>query len=192
MNPGLRKFAKGALALLGIAAFAAAGVAVGHRWRPASRPEPAQMLTSLAVGDSMPLATLRDEAGNPVELAGLLGQGAGVLLFIDPECPPCALMTRKWERAVQAGAVSAARVLAISQYEPATNTAYRQESGISYAVLSDGSGALHRASGIHAWPLEVAVRDGRVAAVSGEYAAEFESSESYAVLRGGGSASTPP
>jgi hypothetical protein len=52
----------------------------------------------------------------------------------------------------------------------------------SYPILSDASGALHRACRIRGWPVEVAVVNGRVASVAGDHGERFERSVVYAAM----------
>jgi peroxiredoxin len=137
---------------------AAAGLAGGLWFRSARTPPPSDALDSpFAEGDVFPDVVVIDDAGQPRSTHEILGSRGGVVLFLDPDCPPCRDMSLLWQSRVADGEIGADRVLGVAPAEIEAVRAYRDALALSFSIYSDADRAFAREHGVVAFPLRVVV-----------------------------------
>lgn len=166
-----------------IVACAAGGVLVGRQVSGAGTPRTTLRVSTLDPGAPARGVELNNELGQPSRAATLIARGSGILLFVDPKCPPCQQLTRKWQEAIRLGYIGVQQVAAVSRSSAAENLAFKREQGFAFPVLSDPANELHRQYGITMWPVEVLIANGSIVSIGGDYAMATESPEFRKLLR---------
>ena len=142
---------------IAVLALAAAGVAAG-RWVSgealAGRRTPASLPPSdLVVGTQFPDTPLVDSAGATIPSAQLFVQGGRVVVLIDPHCPSCTEVSKRWQQSIAAGAILPELVVGISGAGSDEIEAYRKAHGLAFAVYRDAAGRFNG----HVHPYEFVV-----------------------------------
>lgn len=104
---------------------------------------------ALKEGDIFPAATLPDQLGRQVEIAGLLGRGPLAIVFYRGGwCPYCNLELRAYQQASPRIAEAGATLVAISPETPDNTLDTARKNELAFPVLSDTQGELADALGI--------------------------------------------
>ena len=104
---------------------------------------------ALAEGAAFPAATLPDQLGRPVDLAGLYAQGPLVVVFYRGGwCPYCNLELRAYQQALPRIAAEGGKLIAVSPETPDNTLDTAQKNDLAFPVLSDTQGRLADALGI--------------------------------------------
>lgn len=120
----------------------------------------------LEVGDEFPEAVLLDEDGGRHNTLDLLAAG-GVVLFLDLECPPCALMALRWQRVIDDAALDATSLFAVTYHPHDAIREFKVQNGLHMTVLQDSLQTFHRDYEVDRFPLEVVVgASGRIRSTS--------------------------
>lgn len=177
---------RNALIAVAVVAAGAAGILAG-RWISERRIVEVTEAPAAAwkAGDDFPAIALTTEWGDSLSTDALLAHG-GVVLFLDLECPPCADMARKWDRAVSDGIVPAEQVVAITSQPGDAISRFRADTGVQIAVYRDPGPSFLLNGWVTSFPVEVIVgADGAVAAVSYDAAAPVDEGALRAALATG-------
>lgn len=135
-----------------------------RRWWSAPRASGASLLVE---GASFPEVALLDEAGAVRGTRELLAGEGAVVIFLDPDCPPCGRMAARWEAALEAGLVPDLRVLGITAAVPESVRIFKEENGLAFPIYLDDGGVFAASYRVTSFPFRVVVgRSGRVEAVS--------------------------
>src|SRR3989441_1182456 len=98
------------------------------------------------VGDPAPDFTLRDQAGKPVQLRNLLGQGTVVLYFYPKdETPGCTLEARAFRDSYDRFTAAGAEVVGISSDSVASHRRFATRQRLPFLLLSDRDGTVRQA-----------------------------------------------
>lgn len=153
-----------------LAAALAVGVAGLYFGQAARRfwSAPSATGTSLLVeGASFPEVALLDEDGAVHSTGDLLAGEGAVVVFLDPDCPPCGRMAVLWQAALDAGLVPDLRVLGIAAAAPESVRTFKEENGVAFPIYLDDGGVFLASYRVTRFPFRVVVgRSGRVEAVS--------------------------
>jgi peroxiredoxin len=144
-----------------VLAFAAGavGIVTGQVVRQQAGPEslPDSPETLLHPGDPFPSTELVDESGATLGSRDLFAAGPCVVLFIDPDCPPCAGTSARWQRMIDDGAIGADRVFGVT-FRPVSETEeYRNDNRLVFAIYQDPGAVFLKEYQVHRFPLEVTV-----------------------------------
>jgi peroxiredoxin len=157
-----RKIIKATGLLFFIFAVGIAGVLVGYVVR--DRLPGAQKRT---VTMPVPMSLLREEmlfpdvaligpSGEQVYSGSLVGEGS-VVLFLDLECPPCEVMTAKWQAAADDNVVFPGRLWAVTYFPRQYVDDYVKQHNITFPVYVDSLQTFHHKYEVNRFPLEVVV-----------------------------------
>jgi hypothetical protein len=152
-----------AVALVGVA-----GVYVGRSLRTQSAPvgNIAVPTSLLEAGEVFPEVGLRDEAGDSTNSLDTV-PGGGVVLFLDLECPPCAAMAQRWQRAREAGLIEPGGLCAVTYHRGDSVREFKAEHGLTFPFYRDSLMVFRKEYRVDRFPLEVVVgRSGRIRATS--------------------------
>ena len=101
------------------------------------------------VGDPAPDFTLRDQAGKPVQLRNLLGQGTVVLYFYPKdETPGCTLEARAFRDSYDRFTAAGAEVVGISSDSMASHRRFATRQRLPFLLLSDRDGTVRQLYGV--------------------------------------------
>src|SRR2546427_6070088 len=101
------------------------------------------------VGDPAPDFTLRDQAGTPVQLRNLLGQGTVVLYFYPKdETPGCTLEARAFRDSYDRFTAAGAEVVGISSDSVASHRRFAARQGLPFLLLSDRDSTVRQLYGV--------------------------------------------
>src|SRR3989442_1422386 len=101
------------------------------------------------VGDPAPDFTLRDQAGKPVQLRNLLGQGTVVLYFYPKdETPGCTLEARAFRDSYDRFTAAGAEVVGISSDSIASHRRVAARHRVPFLLLSDRGGGVRELYGV--------------------------------------------
>lgn len=105
---------------------------------------------SVAVGQELPAATLRDPAGSPVALSDALGDRGTVIVFYRGSwCPYCNIALKHYQEALLPELRRrGVELVAISPQTPEASDLAVANGGLEFTVLSDPGNALVRELGI--------------------------------------------
>lgn len=110
----------------------------------------------LRVGQRLPVMVLVSERGDTLSSVDLI-EGGAVVLLLDPDCPPCADMARKWQRAIKDRVVDPPAVWAVSAQPADAIRRFKEETAITFPVYRDARETLHRVYDVTQYPLELIV-----------------------------------
>jgi peroxiredoxin len=146
----------------------AAGVYVGRTLRtqnpPAGTiPVPTSLLET---GEEFPEVGLRDENGDSTSSLDAV-PGGGVVLFLDLDCPPCAEMAQRWQRARDGGVIEAGAVCAVTYHRADAVREFKAGHGLTFPFYRDSLMVFRNQYRVDRFPLEVVVgRSGRIRSTS--------------------------
>ena len=134
-----------------------AGLFAGGAWkqlrRPAAEVVPPRM--PLQPGDPFPNVSVVGPAGEAATSAQVARAGAGLVLLLDPECPPCERMAEAWEGRRRASAPDARGIVAIAEGPASAAKAFAERLNLGYPVWADTARALRARAGIDDFPIAV-------------------------------------
>jgi len=145
-----------------VTAVAAAGGLTGRLIRSRGGGVPAVVtvrppMTLLRAGDIFPDLPLVDDAGERTPASALIGGTGMVVLFLDLECPPCAEMALRWQKAIDEGAVDSYQVMAVTYQSHEAMAAFRGEHALAFPFYRDADLAFRERFDVTRFPLEVVV-----------------------------------
>jgi peroxiredoxin len=111
----------------------------------------------LAPGNTFPDAPVQTEDGETRMTRALLEGKGGVVIFVDVECAPCSVMTRRYQDALDHGGLAAVPVLGISAAPLDAIRSYRAAKGLTFPVYCDATSAFAREYGVASYPLLLVV-----------------------------------
>ena len=104
---------------------------------------------ALAPGDHAPDFALVGDDGAAVSLDSFRGKSVIVYFYPKDDTPGCTREAQAFQNSLAAIAAHGAVVVGISRDSTAKHTAFKKKYGLTFALLSDTDGAVHRAYG--AW-----------------------------------------
>lgn len=136
---------------------AGAGLFAGGAWKRLRPPtvENVPPPIPLKPGDAFPDVALVGPAGESGTSMGVARASGGLVLLLDPECPPCERMAEAWEERRRAGAPDAHGLVAIAEGPAADAKAFAERLNLGYPVWADTARALHAREGIADFPIAV-------------------------------------
>lgn len=140
-----------------LAVAAGAGLFAGGAWkrlRPVVE-TPAPPEISLRAGQEFPDVAVVAPDGAAHRSRDLARTSGGLVLLLDPECPPCERMAEEWERRRRSGAPATAGLVAIAEGTPETARAFAEEFSLGFPVYADTGRQLHSREGVDDFPLAV-------------------------------------
>jgi len=123
---------------------------------------------AFAIGDPFPDVRLTTEWGDTTTTHALLAGNDGVVLFLDPECPPCVDTARNWGIAIDAGSVDPNRVFAVVDNTGAEVAKFNAEIAPRLRVFMDRDKAFMKQHGLASYPLIVGITPTRQVRYVGE------------------------
>jgi len=156
------------------------GVLAGHFLRGSlSRPPGMTVLAApqslLEKGMDFPDVPLTLDDGRTPGARELLGEGGGVILFLDLECPPCGDMAQKWQTALALGIPAGLRVFAVTNHPPEAIQEFKHDYAIDFPVAQDAGRVYLNTYDVDRFPLEVVVgASGKIRATSYDATARVE------------------
>lgn len=132
------------------------GMATSQRnSEPSMRQE--ELKSKLTEGSGFPDVNLLDESGNPVHSRELLNDKGTIVLFLEPGCPPCEQMSKRWQGIADDGKLGDMGLISIS-FAPITEVAkYKIEHGLRFAAYADTSFTFMEKYEVTNYPLMVAL-----------------------------------
>lgn len=155
----LKQAGLGALVL----ALAAVGVYLGMTFREMRAAQDRDFLYSqgpsskLLVGSIFPNLELVSTAPGAIPTSRLYSGNGSIFMFLEPGCPPCESMTKKWQGLIDEGKFPRERVVGISFGEPENLEAYAKHNGLTFPIYSDTAAVFMRDFGVADFPLLVVV-----------------------------------
>jgi peroxiredoxin len=110
----------------------------------------------LPIGEPFPDLPLTDLDGRIVSSRDLAA-GGSVVLFLDLECPPCTDLARRWQTALDDGAVEAGQVWGVSYHPRERIEEYREAHGLDLPIYEDAGQRFRTDHRIDRFPLAVTV-----------------------------------
>jgi peroxiredoxin Q/BCP len=102
---------------------------------------------TLAIGDTVPSATLLDADGAAIDLKALKGAPLVVYFYPKADTPGCTVEAQDFTRLAPEFARLGAQVLAVSRDAPAKLCKFRDKYGLTVRLASDEDGAVCEAFG---------------------------------------------
>lgn len=157
------KIFKAAAWLVLVFAVGVGGVVVGAKVRDRMRPAP-QAFTlppeiagvKMPLGDPWPEVPLISVEGDTINSLDLV-EGGGVVLFLDPHCEPCGALVRRWQEAVNDGAIPLERVSGITYAPPEMIVEYRSDYELTLPIYWDAEQIFRQDYDVRHFPLAVVV-----------------------------------
>lgn len=147
-----------ALALVVAAAGLMLGSALRGRFGRAPLDEAATMTGSLLeIGTPLPDVALVREDGTACGTRALIEETGAVFLFVELGCPPCSVMTERWQRVVDDGELPGVPVVGIAAEPVVRIRSFKAAHGVTLPIYSDGGGVFERDYRVNAFPLNVIV-----------------------------------
>jgi peroxiredoxin len=161
-----KSVAKNVLMLLAVFIVAFGGVYLGTRLRqqPAeSTPISEELTSKLGDGAQFPEVDLYAEDSSLVRSADLLAGKPAVVLFLELGCPPCKIMTSKWQALQADGQLSGINLLGITFSPLREIRKYRLENQLTVPVYADSANVFMSSYNITNYPYMIALdRSGKV------------------------------
>jgi len=110
-----------------------------------------------SVGDIFPDLEVVDDARRTTSTQTLLEDKGAVVLFVDPECPPCADVVFRWQQQIDQGLIDRSNIVGIATRDPASISRYREEHRLTFSIYSDTRGQFQNSYGVKFLPLEIVV-----------------------------------
>ncbi len=104
------------------------------------------MSDRLSVGDQAPLFSLKDQSGEPVDLAGLAGRRVMIYFYPKADTPGCT--TQACGLRDIRGQVGDTAILGISPDAPAKQAKFDKKYGLGFPLLADENHAVAEAYGV--------------------------------------------
>lgn len=163
-----------------ILALAAVGVYLGMTFREMRAAQDRDFLYSqgpsskLLVGSTFPNLELVSTAPGAIPTARLYSDDGSIFIFLEPGCPPCESMTRKWQGLIDEGKISRERVVGVSFGEPENLAAYAKHNGLTFPIYCDTAAVFMRDFGVGDFPLVVVVgRSGTIRMFTYDHRVDF-------------------
>lgn len=106
------------------------------------------MTQRLAPGNAAPDFTLRNQDGEPVRLADLLGTKTILYFYPAAMTPGCTTQACDFRDSIASLQGAGYQVVGISRDEPETLATFRERDGLTFPLLSDPDHAVHSAYGV--------------------------------------------
>jgi peroxiredoxin len=138
----------------------------------------------LTVGTEFPDVHLVAEDGTAHTTHELLAGRGGVVMLLEIGCPPCSLMTARWQHELDSGALANVPVLGIAMSSPAHIRQYKTDAGLTLPIYSDGQRRFQGEYAVDAYPLNLVVSAaGRIVAETYDANAPIEPRQLEQLLR---------
>lgn len=112
---------------------------------------------SLAVGNPFPDIMLHDLQYHERSSRNILHQDGTVILFMEPNCPPCHSLAIEWKEAIDEGTIGADQVVGISYSDAARLEQALANYDITFRYYADPHYAFMDQYGVDGFPLLVVV-----------------------------------
>ncbi len=136
------------------------GVWAGQTMRQRTAPTPTEdtgpPASLLELGAPFPEVPLLDGDSRPVRLPDLLPEG-GVVIFLEPGCPPCSLISHTWQDSLDAESPPAFPVIGIAAASPSGIERWRVNQGLTFPIYSDPGRIYTNEWQVVDYPLQVVV-----------------------------------
>lgn len=157
-----RRPLRSALFLIAVLLVAAAGawlgIAVRSRFgKPPVDERAIDLQSLLTVGSEFPDVPVVDEDGTPRTTHELLADRGGVVMLLEIGCPPCSLMTARWQHELDSGSLANIPVLGIAMSSPAHIRQYKSVAGLTLPIYSDDQRRFQGEYAVDAYPLNLVV-----------------------------------
>ena len=110
-----------------------------------------------SVGDIFPDLEVVDDSKRTTSTRTLLENKGAVVLFVDPECPPCTDLVSRWQHHIDQGLIDRGDIVGIAMRDPASISRYREESRLTFSIYADPQGQFQKSYGVKFLPLEIVV-----------------------------------
>ncbi len=134
---------------------------LGGRWLGPSSNQPTAAIpmvrTGLLEGTRFPDVRLAAASGEEATLAAWASGHDVTVLFLDPQCSPCGDAVERWQSRIDAGQIRTEEVVGIAEQSSAEIAQYREEKGLSFAILRDVEFTFRETYGVDVFPYEVSV-----------------------------------
>lgn len=152
--------------LLAVFAVAVAGVYLGGRIRQQPTgipPESADFSSKLDEGAQFPAVELYAEDSSRVHTADLLAGKPAVVLFLEVGCPPCKVMTARWQKLLAEGDLTGISLFGITFSPLRELRKYRLENGLTFPIYADSANVFMSDFDVTSYPFMIALdRTGKV------------------------------
>lgn len=159
----MSQWVKSALFVLVATIAAGAGLYFGLGMRERLRPiEVRQEVFApnalLGIGEEFPEVPVMEDDSTMTTTSELLAHG-GVVIFVEPGCPPCSIMARNWTEALDSWVVPPA-LIGISSASLDRIRQYREKLGISFPIVCDTGKAFETAYQVVDFPFRLILDTG--------------------------------
>ncbi len=160
---------------------AAIGVYLGMTFREMRASQDRQLLQSagpsskLLVGTGFPDIEILNGDSILVHTVDLIRDNGSIFLFLEPGCPPCESMTRKWQALIDSGEFPREQLIGIGFDLPEHLQSYARHSALTFPIYSDTASTFMRDYGVADFPLVVIVgKSGLVKAYTYDHRVSFD------------------
>ena len=110
-----------------------------------------------SLGDPFPDLEVVDDSRRATTTQTLLRNKGAVVLFVDPECPPCTDVVAGWQRHIDEGHIDRSDIMGIAMRDPTSVSRYREENQLTFPIYVDQQGQFQKRYGVKFLPLEIVV-----------------------------------
>lgn len=112
---------------------------------------------TLVEGVAFPDIPLQDSVFDSVNSIKLLNERGTVVLFMEPNCPPCHQLHRRWQQALADGLLTSGQVIGISYSDQLSFTELRDSALPGFPIYIDPAYTFMRDCGVDGFPLILVV-----------------------------------
>ncbi|MEW6051202.1 MAG: redoxin domain-containing protein [Candidatus Zixiibacteriota bacterium] len=184
--PDSKSIAKNVITLLLVLIVAFAGVYLGMRFRERQSSPPVmeqQFITKLTVSTPFPDVAVLSEDGVTNSTGQLLGGKPAVVLFLEFGCPPCKVMTAKWEQARTDEKLAELNLFGLTFSPQHEIRKYRLDNKLTFPVYADTGNVFMDRFEVTNYPYMVAInRTGAIVSHSFDANEEIDADELMRLL----------
>lgn len=180
----MRNFLKKIGLGVGILLIAAIGVYLGMTFREMRAAQDRQFLqtagpsSKLQVGAGFPDLELQAVESKSVRTSDLIKDNGSIFLFLEPGCPPCESMTKKWQAMIDQGEFPREQLIGVSFELPEHLQSYAKHNALTFPIYSDTASVFMRDYGVADFPLLVVVgKSGLVKMYTYDHRVSFDPQE---------------